>query len=146
MNIVIIADDKKVIVDGKSFDIPDMDFSGFHAIEVNGNQIEVQYKDGKRNEKHTDMSRVKPFLDAWQVKRDEEIAEYNRIVAEREAYLASWDYIRDERDKLLAATDWTQVGDSPLKDSKEMTQYRQKLRDITKDFKTPADVVFPTKP
>jgi hypothetical protein len=43
--------------------------------------------------------------------------------------------IRDKRDKLLTATDWTQVTDSPLTDEnkEEWREYRQKLRDITKD-------------
>ena len=62
-----------------------------------------------------------------------------------------WGYIRDRRDGKLKASDWTQMSDSPLSDSKktEWATYRQTLRDIpaTHASKTAiADVPFPDKP
>ena len=43
--------------------------------------------------------------------------------------------VRHHRDMLLMESDWTQMPDSPLSDSKkaECATYRQKLRDITKN-------------
>ena len=72
------------------------------------------------------------------------------------AYL--WDELREKRDRRLAASDWTQMADSPLSDSKkaEWATYRQALREIPQKF--PADVdkdtvnpfetenLFPTRP
>ena len=43
--------------------------------------------------------------------------------------------VRHHRDMLLMESDWTQMPDSPLSDSKkaEWATYRQALRDITKN-------------
>lgn len=47
--------------------------------------------------------------------------------------------IRTERDRLLAASDWTQTLDAPM-DKKAWAEYRQELRDL------PATIDDPTKP
>ena len=57
----------------------------------------------------------------------------------------AWDAIRVERDRLLAASDWTQVSDAPV-DAAAWASYRQQLRDIPQDFATPDDVVWPEVP
>lgn len=59
-----------------------------------------------------------------------------------------WAGIREQRNRLLSASDWTQMADSPLStDQKEdWLQYRQHLRDITENFDAPSDVVWPDKP
>ena len=59
--------------------------------------------------------------------------------------------IRNKRNELLKESDWTQVNDSPLPDSKktEWATYRQELRDLTTTYLDAVDieeVVFPTKP
>ena len=59
--------------------------------------------------------------------------------------------LRLKRDVLLSESDWTQVSDSPLSDSKkaEWATYRQQLRDLpsTQSSATSIDdVVFPTEP
>ena len=54
----------------------------------------------------------------------------------------AWDRVRAERDRLLAASDWTQVADAPV-DSAAWAVYRQQLRDIPQDFDSPDDVVWP---
>ena len=43
-----------------------------------------------------------------------------------------WDTVRGQRNVLLSESDWTQISDSPLSDSKktEWATYRQTLRDI----------------
>jgi hypothetical protein len=56
--------------------------------------------------------------------------------------------MRDERNSLLAQSDWTQMPDSPLTDSKkqEWATYRQALRDFP-DGWTPADTAnLPNQP
>ena len=62
-----------------------------------------------------------------------------------------WTLIRAERDRLLANSDWTQGGDSPLASGKktEWATYRTKLRDVPKDQKdkkTYADITWPSEP
>jgi len=61
------------------------------------------------------------------------------------------DYIRAQRTFLLAESDWTQVADSPLSDSKkaEWATYRQALRDLPTtqaSASTENDIDFPTVP
>lgn len=56
-----------------------------------------------------------------------------------------WAAIRDKRDKLLANCDWTQIDDSPKKAMQEWLDYRQALRDITKQA-DPFNIIWPVKP
>ena len=58
---------------------------------------------------------------------------------------ATWDSIRAERDRLLAASDWTQVADAPV-DAAVWAVYRQALRDVPQDYATPDEVVWPIPP
>jgi len=60
----------------------------------------------------------------------------------------AWGQVRAERDRLLAASDWTQVADAPLTaDEREAwADYRQALRDVPQDFDSPDDVVWPETP
>jgi hypothetical protein len=55
--------------------------------------------------------------------------------------------LRAIRNSLLAETDWTQAGDSPLSEDKktEWKNYRQALRDLT-DLDDLTSIVWPAKP
>ena len=62
-----------------------------------------------------------------------------------------WKFIRAERDRLLANSDWTQGGDTPLTSAKKTAwaTYRTKLRDVPKDQKdktTYASITWPSEP
>ncbi|PCK33112.1 tail fiber assembly protein [Pseudoalteromonas piscicida] len=59
-----------------------------------------------------------------------------------------WNEIRNIRNRLLVETDWTQVDDAPISDSKktEFKAYRTQLRDLPNQFESPDQVVWPTKP
>jgi hypothetical protein len=52
---------------------------------------------------------------------------------------------RKRRNKLLSASDWTQVADAPV-DKSAWATYRQALRDISAQAGFPATVVWPTQP
>jgi len=56
-----------------------------------------------------------------------------------------WAAVRDERDRLLTASDWTQVADAPV-DPAAWAAYRQQLRDIPQTFDDPDAVVWPEAP
>ena len=58
----------------------------------------------------------------------------------------TWEQIRAQRDGLLAASDWTAFPDVTLANKQAWLDYRQALRDITKTFSKPEDVVWPIKP
>ena len=60
-------------------------------------------------------------------------------------------YLRDKRNDKLIASDWTQMSDSPLSESKkqEWATYRQQLRDLPVSYTDEnewSDIVWPTKP
>jgi len=53
--------------------------------------------------------------------------------------------VRLKRDRLLSASDWTQVADAPV-DQAAWATYRQALRDIPDQVGFPENVTWPTKP
>ena len=57
---------------------------------------------------------------------------------------AQWNVIRAERNKLLVASDWTQLPDAPV-DAAAWATYRQALRDITTQA-NPFAIVWPESP
>jgi hypothetical protein len=57
----------------------------------------------------------------------------------------TWDAIRAKRDGELSRTDYTQMPDWPG-DKTIWATYRQKLRDITTDFSSPEEVIWPNRP
>lgn len=74
----------------------------------------------------------------------------NYIVRELDAEAAEaatsekWAEIRRERNTLLVSCDWTQLPDAKV-DSAEWAEYRQTLRDITKQD-DPFNITWPTAP
>jgi hypothetical protein len=53
--------------------------------------------------------------------------------------------VREKRNKLLSASDWTQVIDAPV-DQAAWATYRQALRDIPQQAGFPITIVWPVKP
>jgi hypothetical protein len=53
--------------------------------------------------------------------------------------------VRVERNRLLAASDWTQLADAPV-DQAAWAAYRQALRDVPQQAGFPDNVVWPVKP
>ena len=56
-----------------------------------------------------------------------------------------WSVIREKRNFILEKTDWTQIQDA-VADKQAWAEYRQKLRDITKNVAKPENVVWPKSP
>ena len=56
--------------------------------------------------------------------------------------------VRSERNELLAASDWTQMPDSPLSDADKAAwaTYRTALRDVPSQSGFPGNIVWPTPP
>lgn len=55
-------------------------------------------------------------------------------------------WIRQERNSLLAATDWTQAADVPQAVKDKYAMYRQALRDVPQQPGFPDNITWPTKP
>ena len=54
--------------------------------------------------------------------------------------------VRQQRNSLLAASDWTQANDIPQATKDAWAVYRQALRDVPQQAGFPTNVVWPTKP
>ena len=52
---------------------------------------------------------------------------------------------RAKRNRLLTASDWTQIADAPV-DKTAWTTYRQALRDIPQQENFPKSILWPSKP
>lgn len=64
---------------------------------------------------------------------------------ETEALATAWIMLRNERNGLLSASDWTVLSDSPTSTAAWKT-YRQALRDLPSTTNDPHQVVWPTQP
>lgn len=58
---------------------------------------------------------------------------------------SDWAALRAERNRLLSATDWTQLADAPTPDASWAT-YRQALRDLPETTEDPRSPEWPTPP
>lgn len=77
-----------------------------------------------------------------------DVATKQLILLEETPATRTWEDVRISRDRLLQASDFTQLADAPLTDlqKEEAVIYRQTLRDITSMYESAADVIFPDKP
>lgn len=82
-----------------------------------------------------DNSYVSPSEVDWRSKK----VEGGKVVDRSDYVIDITELQRELRNSLLSETDWTQVTDSPLNDSKkaEWVTYRQALRDLTKHTNWP---------
>lgn len=64
---------------------------------------------------------------------------------EKQAELDAWVRLREDRNALLAASDWTQAGDAPA-DREAWALYRQQLRDLPAATTEPTEVTWPEPP
>jgi hypothetical protein len=56
-----------------------------------------------------------------------------------------WQKIRDKRDELIKASDWTMIPGASV-DQAQWSAYRQILRDLPQTYTNAEDVVWPTVP
>ena len=63
------------------------------------------------------------------------------------ADLADWDIVREKRNRLLVASDWTMITGATV-DQAQWSAYREKLRDIPQTYKgkETSEIVWPTAP
>jgi hypothetical protein len=114
-----------VLADWNVFPVVEQSPPEYNPANQNLNQLNPTLVDGE-------------WLQTWQVTAAsaEEIAErLQRKEAE----------VRQQRNELLSACDWTQLPDSPA-DHEAWATYRQALRDVTAQEGFPWDVVWPETP
>ena len=149
MNLVIIPSDRIIgigttILSGIGTDMSWIP-SDVHAVHWDGSSGEIEYNDGKAN---LDITSIGIYSQAETT--------FNNEIQRRkdldDEYLNSstflWMKLRNERDNLLLSSDFTQLGDIGLSESKktEWINYRQALRDLPANTSDPANPNWPTKP
>ena len=149
MNLVIIPSDRIIgigttILSGIGTDMSWIP-SDVHAVHWDGSSGEIEYNDGKANLSITSIG----------IYSQAETTFNNEIQRKKDLddeYLNSstflWMKLRSERDNLLLSSDFTQLGDIGLSESKktEWVNYRQALRDLPANTSDPANPTWPTKP
>ncbi len=149
MNLVIIPSDKVIgigstILSGIGTDMSWIP-SDVHAVHWDGSSGEIEYNDGKPNLEITSIGIYSQaettFNNEIQRKKDLDDA-----FTSQSSFL--WGKLRSERDSLLLSSDFTQLGDIGLSDSKkaEWVTYRKALRDLPANTSDPANPNWPTKP
>ena len=75
-------------------------------------------------------------------------AELAQRTADMEAHDLDLNHVRAQRNGMLAAADWTQIGDASLGDhtAEEWRTYRQALKDIPQNYTRQSTVVWPEDP
>ncbi len=149
MNLVIIPSDRIIgigttIISGIGTDMSWIP-SDVHAVHWDGSSGEIEYNDGKAN---LDITSIGIYSQAETT--------FNNEIQRRkdldDEYVNSstflWMKLRSERDNLLLSSDFTQLGDIGLSESKktEWINYRQALRDLPANTSDPANPTWPTKP
>ena len=149
MNLVIIPSDRIIgigttILSGIGTDMSWIP-SDVHAVHWDGSSGEIEYNDGKANLGITSIG----IYSQAETTFNNEIQRRKDLDDE---YLNSstflWMKLRSERDNLLLSSDFTQLGDIGLSESKktEWIDYRQALRDLPANTSDPANPTWPTKP
>ena len=116
--------------------------SDVHAFHWDGTSGEIEYNDGKPNEIVSSIgiySQVETsFNNELQLIKESETLTTEQL----------WELLRRQRNGLLFASDYTQLNDAGLTDSKkaEWVTYRQALRDLPANTSDPENPTWPTQP
>ncbi len=142
MKLSIIPEDLIVTKDGESYKVNNLSYldANIHAIQWQDTTGEIEYKDTTPNLVINDITPYNQCVTDWETAKN--TANPTLTDADYQADL------RNQRNYLLSSTDWTQIQDNKLSDTKktEWQTYRQSLRDLpanTSDYKNP---VWPTQP
>ena len=149
MNLVIIPSDRIIgigttIISGIGTDLSWIP-SDVHAVHWDGSSGEIEYNDGKAN---LDITSIGIYSQAETTFNNEIQRRKDRDDEYVNSSTFLWMKLRSERDNLLLSSDFTQLGDIGLSESKktEWINYRQALRDLPANTSDPASPNWPTKP
>ena len=119
--------------------------SNVHAVHWDGSSGEIEYNDGTANLGITSIG-IYSQADTTFNNEIQRRKDLNDEFTNSSSFL--WMKLRNERDDLLLFSDFTQLSDTGLTDSKkaEWVTYRQSLRDLPSNTSDPANPTWPTKP
>lgn len=144
MRLTVIPDDKTIGIDNHSFLNINDDWSwippNVHAFQWYDTWGEIEYKGVALNERVETLGIFENAVSMYQ--REFQRVENEKIAAE--AARDYWEELREYRFYRLRETDWTQVADVPISESKkqEYQIYRQQLRDLISNVSDPKVLVL----
>ena len=152
MKLTVVTSDLTVIKDNEAYIVADLSHldKNIHAIQWQDTTGEIEYIDNTPNLFINDITPFNQCITDWETAKAKYIADNTPTEAESEAAFKSY------RNSLLSESDWTQLPDNKLSDTKktEWQTYRQSLRDMpttkTATYQELLDNIshsdYPTKP
>ena len=115
------------------------------AVSWNGSTGEIEYNDGKPN---LGITSIGIYSQAETTFNNElqRLKDLDDAITSDPSF--QWGQLRKQRNSLLFMSDYTQLNDAVLTDSKktEWINYRQQLRDLPSNTSDPANPTWPTEP
>ena len=148
-SLVIITSDKTIGIGTTTISGIGTDMSWIpsdvHAVHWDGSSGEIEYNDGTANLGITSIG-IYSQADTTFNNEIQRRKDLNDEFTNSSSFL--WMKLRNERDDLLLFSDFTQLADTGLTDSKkaEWVTYRKSLRDLPANTSDPANPTWPTKP
>ena len=148
-NLVIVTVDKKIGIGSTTLSDIESDMSWIPsdvwAVTWNGSTGEIEYNDGKPN---LGITSIGIYSQAETTFNNElqRLKDLDDAITSDPSF--QWGQLRRQRNSLLFMSDYTQLNDAALTDSKktEWINYRQQLRDLPSNTSDPANPTWPTEP
>tara|TARA_Y100000361_G_scaffold50173_1_gene43610 strand:- start:316 stop:774 length:459 start_codon:yes stop_codon:yes gene_type:complete len=148
-NLVIVTVDKKIAIGSTTLSDIESDMSWIPsdvwAVTWNGSTGEIEYNDGKPN---LGITSIGIYSQAETTFNNElqRLKDLDDAITSDPSF--QWGQLRRQRNSLLFMSDYTQLNDAALTDSKktEWINYRQQLRDLPSNTSDPANPTWPTEP
>jgi|TARA_B100000508_G_scaffold97901_1_gene76762 hypothetical protein len=148
-NLVIVTVDKKIGIGSTTLSDIESDMSWIPsdvwAVSWNGSTGEIEYNDGKPN---LGITSIGIYSQAETTFNNElqRLKDLDDAITSDPSF--QWGQLRKQRNSLLFMSDYTQLNDAVLTDSKktEWINYRQQLRDLPSNTSDPANPTWPTEP
>ena len=148
-NLVIVTVDKKIAIGSTTLSDIESDMSWIPsdvwAVTWNGSTGQIEYNDGKPN---LGITSIGIYSQAETTFNNElqRLKDLDDAITSDPSF--QWGQLRRQRNSLLFMSDYTQLNDAALTDSKktEWINYRQQLRDLPSNTSDPANPTWPTEP
>jgi len=148
-NLVIVTVDKKIGIGSTTLSDIESDMSWIPsdvwAVSWNGSTGQIEYNDGKPN---LGITSIGIYSQAETTFNNElqRLKDLDDAITSDPSF--QWGQLRRQRNSLLFMSDYTQLNDAALTDSKktEWINYRQQLRDLPSNTSDPANPTWPTEP
>jgi len=148
-NLIIVTADKKIGIGSTTLSDIQSDMSWIPSdvwgVNWNGSTGEIEYNDGRPN---LSITSIGIYSQAETTFNNElqRLKDLDDAITSDPSF--QWERLRRQRNSRLFTSDYTQLNDAVLTDSKktEWITYRQQLRDLPANTSDPTNPTWPTEP